>query len=201
MKTNMNLRTNTKTNARTNARTKTKQGGKVLASGGFGCVFTPALKCEGAAHREKGKVSKLMTEKHAISEYKEINAFKSKLDSIKNYEDYYLLYDATLCKPAELTAGDLTSFAKKCTALPKKNITKSNINDNLNKLLMLNITRKNLAKLSSELKINLLNIKKVGFQNTKMLDFYEVIWRCFYFLSRNVRSYSFIFLSLSSLNA
>ena len=139
MKTNMrtNMRTNTKT--RTNARTRTKHGGKVLASGGFGCVFTPALKCEGAAHREKGKVSKLMTEKHAISEYKEINAFKSKLDTIKNYEDYYLLYDATLCKPAELTAGDLTAFAKKCTALPKKDITKSNINDNRDKLLMLNM--------------------------------------------------------------
>jgi hypothetical protein len=137
MKTNMNLRTNTKT--RTNARTKTKQGGKVLASGGFGCVFTPALKCEGAAHREKGKVSKLMTERHAISEYKEINVFKSKLDTIKNYEDYYLLYDATLCKPAQLTGGDLTAFAKKCTALPKKNITKRNINDNRDKLLMLNM--------------------------------------------------------------
>lgn len=135
MKTNMNPRTNT----RRNARTRTKQGGKVLASGGFGCVFTPALKCEGAAHREKGKVSKLMTETHAISEYKEINAFKTKLDTIKNYEDYYLLYDATLCKPAELTAGDLTSFAKKCTALPKKDITKRNINDSRDKLLMLNM--------------------------------------------------------------
>ena len=82
MKTNMktNMRTNmrTRTNARTttNARTRTKQGGKVLASGGFGCVFTPALKCEGAAHREKGKVSKLMTEKHAISEYKEIRHYQ-----------------------------------------------------------------------------------------------------------------------------
>ena len=139
MKTNMktNMRTNMRT--RTNARTRTKQGGKVLASGGFGCVFTPALKCEGAAHREKGKVSKLMTEKHAISEYREINSFKTKLDTIKNYEDYYLLYDATLCKPAELTAGDLTAFAKKCTALPKKDITKRNINDNRDKLLMLNM--------------------------------------------------------------
>jgi serine/threonine protein kinase len=128
-----------RTNARTRTNTRTKQGGKVLASGGFGCVFTPALKCDGARHREKGKVSKLMTEKHAISEYKEINSFKTKLDTIKNYEDYYLLYDATLCKPAELTDGDLTAFAKKCTALAKKDITKQNINDNLDKLLMLNM--------------------------------------------------------------
>ena len=128
-----------KTNTKTRTNTRTKRGGKVLASGGFGCVFTPALKCEGATRRELGKVSKLMTEKHAISEYKEINSFKTKLDTVKNYEDYYLLYDATLCKPAELTDSDLTAFAKTCTALPKKNITKQNINDNLDKLLMLNI--------------------------------------------------------------
>ena len=128
-----------KTNTKTRTNTRTKRGGKVLASGGFGCVFTPALKCEGAARREWGKVSKLMTEKHAISEYKEINSFKTKLDTVKNYEDYYLLYDATLCKPAELTDSDLTAFAKTCTALPKKNITKQNINDNLDKLLMLNM--------------------------------------------------------------
>ena len=37
-----------------------KEGGKVLASGGFGCVFTPALKCEGSTSRsrEKNKISK-----------------------------------------------------------------------------------------------------------------------------------------------
>ena len=35
----------------------TNKGGKVLASGGFGCVFTPALKCEGTRTREKNKVS------------------------------------------------------------------------------------------------------------------------------------------------
>jgi hypothetical protein len=28
-------------------------GGKVIASGGFGCVFTPALKCQGIKKREQ----------------------------------------------------------------------------------------------------------------------------------------------------
>ena len=44
-------------------------GGKVLASGGFGCVFKPALKCEGESKRHTNKVSKLMSEKHATEEY------------------------------------------------------------------------------------------------------------------------------------
>ena len=83
-------------------------GGKVLASGGFGCVFSPALKCEGETKRAKGKISKLMSEKHANEEYQEIVSIKTKLDTIKNYRDYFLIYDATLCKPDKLTSSDLT---------------------------------------------------------------------------------------------
>ena len=41
------------------------KGGKVLASGGFGCVFSPALKCQGKTKRAEGKISKLMSVKHA----------------------------------------------------------------------------------------------------------------------------------------
>ena len=117
---------------------KTNKGGKVLASGGFGCVFTPALKCEGTASRARNKVSKLMTEKHAIQEYEEINKYKKVLETVPNYEDYYLLYDINICRPAKLTASDLQNF-KKCTALPKKNITKKNINESLDKVMTLNM--------------------------------------------------------------
>jgi hypothetical protein len=31
------------------------KGGKVIASGGFGCVFSPALKCKGSRTRSKNK--------------------------------------------------------------------------------------------------------------------------------------------------
>ncbi len=117
---------------------KTNKGGKVLASGGFGCVFTPALKCEGTTSRARNKVSKLMTEKHAIQEYEEINKYKKILETVPNYEDYYLLYDINICRPAKLTASDLQNF-KKCTALPKKNITKKNINESLDKVMTLNM--------------------------------------------------------------
>jgi hypothetical protein len=114
-------------------------GGKVLASGGFGCVFSPALKCEGETKRAKGKISKLMSVKHAKEEYDEIVSIKNKLDTIKKYKDYFLINNATLCKPSALTSSDLTHFSSKCSALPKDNITKSNINSNLDKLMSLNI--------------------------------------------------------------
>jgi serine/threonine protein kinase len=115
------------------------KGGKVLASGGFGCVFSPALKCEDTKTREKDGVSKLMTTEHAVEEYEEITSIKAKLDSIKNYEDYFLLKDITLCSPAKLAQTDLTAFDAKCSALKKTNITKKNINDNIQKLMTLNM--------------------------------------------------------------
>jgi hypothetical protein len=118
---------------------KNNKGGKVLASGGFGCVFSPALKCEGETKREANKISKLMSEKHATEEYNEIVSIKDKVDKIPHYEDYFLLYDATMCRPAKLTATDLAEYGSTCTALPKNNITKANINDNLDKLMSLNI--------------------------------------------------------------
>ena len=118
---------------------KINKGGKVIASGGFGCVFNPALKCEGDSKRESKKISKLMTERHATQEYEEINQIKGKLDSIINYEDYFLINDATLCRPAKLTSTDLTSFSEKCTALPKDNITKKNINSKLDEVMSLNL--------------------------------------------------------------
>lgn len=114
-------------------------GGKVIASGGYGCVFEPALKCEGTSKRDKNKVSKLMTEIHAKQEYEEINRLENILSDIDNYQDYFLLYDATLCRPSKLTSSDLTAYGDKCTALPKDDITKSNINSKLNELMSLNL--------------------------------------------------------------
>jgi hypothetical protein len=122
-----------------NKNNKNGVGGKVLASGGFGCVFSPALKCEGETKRHANKISKLMSERHATEEYEEINNLKEKLSSIRNSEDYYLLFDATLCRPAKLTVDDLKEYSSKCTALPKDKITRSNVNDNLDKLMSLNL--------------------------------------------------------------
>ena len=116
-----------------------KKGGKVIASGGYGCVFSPALKCEGSTKRENNKITKLMTARHAKDEYDEIASIKEKLKDIPDYKDYFLVSDLTLCKPAKLEKSDLNSFKNKCTALPKDKITKNNINESLDKVLALNM--------------------------------------------------------------
>ena len=118
---------------------KCKKGGNVLASGGFGCVFSPALRCAKSNTRKRGQVSKLMTTKHATKEYDEITQFKDRLNTIHNYSDYFLLDDITMCNPAELTEGDLANFKQKCGALPKDNITRKNINESLDELMVLNM--------------------------------------------------------------
>jgi serine/threonine protein kinase len=123
---------------------KINTGGNVIASGGYGCVFSPALKCEGTSKREKGKITKLMTSAHAKEEYAEIISIKEKLDDIKNYKDYFLIYDLNLCKPAKLTPSDLKEFSK-CTALPKDKITETNINKRRDELISLNIPNGGLA--------------------------------------------------------
>lgn len=115
------------------------KGGKVIASGGFGCLFKGALKCKGNKYRDKNKVSKLMTEKHALSEYNEIQIIKKKIDKIPNYKNYFLLDDFSICIPEKLTKTDLKDYKKKCTALAKVNINENNINKSLDKLRALNM--------------------------------------------------------------
>jgi serine/threonine protein kinase len=115
-----------------------KLGGKVLASGGFGCIFTPSLKCLNSNKREKNTVSKLMTLKNAKEEYDEVLNSRHKIINIPNYKKYFLIDNYTLCKPNKLTKSDLNNF-NKCSALKKQNITKKNINNSLDELLALNM--------------------------------------------------------------
>ena len=120
---------------------KNQKGGKVLGSGGFGCIFKPELKCSENDYekRNPNKISKLMINKYAIDEYNLIKKFKSILQTIPNYENYFLLNGFTICKPKQLTKEDLNNFSSKCKALKKKNITKKNINNSLDKVLSLNM--------------------------------------------------------------
>jgi hypothetical protein len=115
-------------------------GGNALTSGGFGCLFKPALKCKKPKlNYGQTLVTKLMTKKNALDEYKQIKMFKSILEHIPNYQNYFLVDGFSKCKPAELTNDDLKDFDENCSALKKKNFTAANINNNLNKILALNM--------------------------------------------------------------
>jgi hypothetical protein len=116
------------------------KGGDILASGGYGCVFKPALKCKSSYKNERkpGYISKLMTEKHAKSEYGQIQTFKKVLEKIPNYNDYFLVSGFSLCEQPILEEEDLSNF-KKCKALTKKDFTAENIDSRLNELMSINM--------------------------------------------------------------
>tara|TARA_B110000114_G_scaffold165320_1_gene185571 strand:- start:1096 stop:2445 length:1350 start_codon:yes stop_codon:yes gene_type:complete len=114
------------------------QGGAVIASGGFGCVFVPPLKCNGQ-HRIPNNVSKLMNKTDALQEYREIQVIRSKLQKIPKFSNYFMLENVDICEIEKLSETDLVAFDKKCKPLTKDGINKSNINDKLNLLLSLNL--------------------------------------------------------------
>ena len=125
------------TNRKTIKKGRSRLGGEALASGGFGCIFKPALKCKGNAERIEG-VSKMSVEQHGKQEMSEIEKIKVKLSKIKNYQKYYLL-DVDMCKPDKLTPEDMKHFDKKCYALTRYNINEKNVNSRLDRLTILNM--------------------------------------------------------------
>ena len=168
----MNTKSNkTKSNKsrKTKKSNKRKNGGSVLASGGFGCVFSPALLCKGEQHRKPKTVSKLMITKYANEEYQYINKIRSKLKTIPNYKDYFLVEDIEMCAPDKLSQNDLSNFEKKCSALPKNDITAENINESLDNLTILNMPNGGdevdnyiFNEEGSDDKLSILNTKLVG---------------------------------------
>ena len=119
---------------------KTRKGGKVIGSGGFGCVFRPALKCSKKTNRGANMVSKLMTKRHAKKEYSTIKKIKKKVSEIPQYSNYFLINNVSSCTPAALTDSDLSNFDEKCKVMKKyDDITSENVNENLKKLKTLNL--------------------------------------------------------------
>jgi serine/threonine protein kinase len=116
---------------------RSKLGGEALTSGGFGCIFKPALKCKNSKKRTNG-VSKMSIEKYGKEEISEIKKIKERLKSIKNYQKYFLL-DTDLCIPDKLTEDDLKNFDEKCYALTRFNVNSKNVNSKLSNLTILNM--------------------------------------------------------------
>jgi len=135
---NMKTRKNMKTRENMKTRKNIKYGGKVIGSGGYGCILRPALKCSGKA-RQKNQISKIMTTRHLREEYNDIVKFKPFLEKIPNYSNYFFIDNVYTCTPDKLTDKDLKDFDIKCKALKKEGFYSDNINKSLDKIGVLNM--------------------------------------------------------------
>ena len=144
------------------------KGGKAIASGGFGCVFKPALKCT-KKKRDSKDITKLMKIKYAKAEFKDIQAFKKLLDDIPNYADYFLIDGFSLCSPDNLTDEDLDNFDKKCKAMKKLKITASNVNSSLDKLMALNMPYGGID-IGDYVQVHKINYKKMHDMNISLVQ-------------------------------
>lgn len=109
-----------------------KVGGSAIASGGFGCVFSPSIKCKNKKTL-KNKISKLMFKEHANSEINEVKRFSKTLKKISNYNDYFIIPE-NICEIDEITEQDKINFDNKCLMLKRNGINSINVNNNLGKL-------------------------------------------------------------------
>lgn len=159
------------------------KGGKVIDSGGFGCIFRPQIRCKksrnnknkiyGTNKYDVNGISKVMQKKYAISEYFSLSNFISIIKTIPNYNYYFLISDFTLCRPVYFTPQDLIDFdKKKCSSLTKKNITSKNINSKLKELYMINMPYGGID-IDHFLYNNINSIKLIYNFNLKMIDLLE----------------------------
>ena len=99
---------------------RTKKAGKAVASGSFGCVFRPPLRCKGEKNRpgsaDKPMISKLMMKHEALEEYTIIQNVKKIVKDIPNYSDYFVVDDITMCDPEELDDEDKENAVKECSS-------------------------------------------------------------------------------------
>jgi hypothetical protein len=117
--------------------TRKKRGGKVFESGGYGCLFSPPLKCKNITKTNQPGttyVTKLMKKKYAKREYDEIIKFEKILKTIPNYDDYFLVKNFELCVPEKLTKEDLIHFNENCSALSDDHLNEKNINEKIDEL-------------------------------------------------------------------
>jgi serine/threonine protein kinase len=115
-------------------------GGIPILAGAQGCVFKPSLKCNNRPRNyNDGNISKLGETKSVESEMREYEQIKRYLMHIKNYKQYFSM-QANLCEPDRLEPHDLVNFDDVCINFKLQgNISGANVNENLNKLRMINM--------------------------------------------------------------
>ena len=71
---------------------------EAVAAGSSGCVFRPALRCDGEDSAPSNHVTKLGTREDSAKEWVQVAALKTKIKTIPAWERYFILPDRT-CKP------------------------------------------------------------------------------------------------------
>lgn len=101
------------------------KGGKVIASGTYGCVFDPALICKGETKRKPGYVTKLLQKEDFDDEMKETVAILPYISQIPNNENYFVVIQNKPCRPRtkKIKKEDMEDYEKKCGALMSNGIT------------------------------------------------------------------------------
>ena len=112
-------------------------GGSAIASGGFGCVFKPSIKCKNKKTK-KNHVSKLMISKWADLEINDSKIFLNDIKNIKNNNNYFII-PKDVCLPDKLKDEDKVNFDNKCNNLIQTNITSNNVNKNLKNLKIIQL--------------------------------------------------------------
>lgn len=67
-----------------------QNGGEVIGSGSYGCVFKPPLKCKNKTRKKRG-VSKLMLKENGFDEILIGRELERNISSIKNYKKYFII--------------------------------------------------------------------------------------------------------------
>jgi len=167
-------------------------GGAPFVQGGFGCIFSPALRCKDTertsnSHYDNDKkdkfVSKLIEIKYAKREYDYVVKIKKKLEHLpEDIKKYLSIDDFTICDPAPLTKSDTTNIESVCDTIlsyvsdnkTKLPITAQNINNNLDKFKIINMPKLG-DSLHAYIKNTKLSTKELIFLNNIIIKFVSVV--------------------------
>ena len=110
------------------------KGGEIIASGSYGCVFYPSLKC--ITNPNTNEITKLMTKKDGMNEYILNLQIKQILKNIPNYSKYFIFIHSK-CNLENITENDLNNYSK-CGIFDELKIPRSDIFFHKDKFLVLN---------------------------------------------------------------
>ena len=115
------------------------KGGKAIASGSYGCVFKPALLCDGEDERKKDYITKVMYHSYADLELKEMKMVTEVLKDIPDGDKYFLANNISKCHPSRMDAEDIKGRQNKCSGAFAKSLTDREFNLKINKGLITGI--------------------------------------------------------------